>query len=103
MPQNYWTICVICRKGWRGAPTCQHETRAMPRDFRLPRRRDNRAWQRLAEGNLNTEQSQVDRHYVEQELRVAKEHADWMGFFSWAPWALGDRRGFWLPRRKRAS
>lgn len=97
---NYWTICVTCRKGWRGSPTCGHETQVMHRNFRMPRRRDDRAWRRLAAGEVNTEISAVDRHYREQvqalyDSRVNPMYTVWR----WGAYYASGGRDFWVKRR----
>lgn len=60
MPSNRWTVCVECRKAWRGSPTCGHATMSMPPDWRVPRRRNRKAWRRLAQGDILTETATYD-------------------------------------------
>lgn len=99
MPNNRWTICVTCRKGWRGSATCKHETRVMHRDFRMPKRRDDRAWARLERGENNTERSVVDQHYREQEDALWRRRQNPVpptgGLYHWA-W--GGVRSFWVSK-----
>lgn len=52
MPSNRWTMCVTCRKAWRGAPTCQHEVIDCPRDYRVPKKSNDKAWKMIANGDL---------------------------------------------------
>jgi hypothetical protein len=50
--RNQWTVCTSCRKGWRGSPTCGHDTKTMPRNWRIPPKRNTKAWDRLTRGDI---------------------------------------------------
>lgn len=102
MPSRSWTICVTCRKAWRGSPTCKHETLTMHSSYRVPKRNNHKAWKRIAAGDFLWEKSMTDVHEREQANALFESRRNPMkDNWKWARWWAGFSPDFWTHTKRR--
>jgi hypothetical protein len=86
MPFNHYTICTRCRKAWRAAATCPHRgdkrfIRQMHYSWRPPKRRNVKAWDAIAAGDIYTE---TPRRQIHRLTNRANTWVSGIGFRKWS-------------------
>ncbi len=61
VPSRSCTVCVTCRKIWKGGPTCKHETVNLYYKWRAPKATNDKAWKMIERGEYWWDKKAIEK------------------------------------------